>query len=446
MTRLAHKLVSHGFELFKGKTAKGAVGSFALRIGSTALGFIISILLARLLGVKGYGVYSYAFAWTNLLVIPAMLGLNQLLIREVATYNTQAAWGRIRALLRWSNGIVVLVSVTIAVIAAIVFWSLLDGNATSLALVIALASLPFSALTALRQGALLGFRHVVTGQLPEMLLRPSLLIVLVFGAYALLGEKFNALWTVALAVLAICISFAVGAWLLQRVLPRSVRHAQPEYSVRKWLGSAFPFLLIAGMFVINNRTDIIMLGILKGQTSVGIYAIVVKVASLVIFVFISVNTALAPSIARLHSTRNIRGLEFAIRRSTLLTSLVTLPIEFALIIFGKPMLSVFGPDFGQGYVALIILSLGRLANVTTGSTSLLLNMTGHERDTATAVAVSAVLNILLNAFLIPRWDLVGAATATACGTVVGNVLIAVFVYRRLGFYSMLGIINFRRAT
>jgi O-antigen/teichoic acid export membrane protein len=445
MTHLPRNLFSRGLGLLKGRTTRGAIGSFALRVGSTVLGFITGILLARLLGAKGYGIYTYAFAWTNLLIIPATLGLNRLLVREVATYNTQAAWGRIRALLRWSNGMVALLSVAIAVAAAAVFWKALGGNATSYALVIALASLPFTTLTTLRQGALRGLRHIVTGQLPEMLLRPLLLIALVLGAYALLG-RLNALWVVALAVLAIGISFAVGAWLLQRALPPGIRHAQPEYSVRKWLGSAFPFMFIGGMLVINSYTDVIMLGILRDQASVGVYSIVVRVATLTTFVIAAADAALAPSLANLFVTGNLKRLEFVVRRSTFLVMLFTLPITLAIIVFGKPILSVFGQDFTQGFTALVILSLGQFANVATGTVGTLLSMTGHERDTATAVAVSAALNIVLNAILIPRWGLVGAGTATACSIVVQNVLLARFVYRRLGFYSMLGIVNFRRAT
>ena len=77
---------------------------------------------------------------------------------------------------------------------------------------------------------------------------------------------------------------------------------------------------------------------------------------------------------------------------------------------------------------------------------MLLNMTGHERDTALVVGMSAVANIALNLLLIPRLGLEGAAIATALGTLAWNVLLSYFVYKRLGFYSVLGIFTLRKRT
>ena len=70
--------------------------------------------------------------------------------------------------------------------------------------------------------------------------------------------------------------------------------------------------------------------------------------------------------------------------------------------------------------------------------------TGHERDTALVVGFSAAVNISLNLLLIPRYGLNGAAAATALGTLVWNALLSYFVYRRLGFYSVLGVYTLRK--
>jgi len=46
-----------------------AGGTFALKVASTALLFLISLLLARLLGATGYGAYVNAMAWISLLSV-----------------------------------------------------------------------------------------------------------------------------------------------------------------------------------------------------------------------------------------------------------------------------------------------------------------------------------------------------------------------------------------
>jgi len=96
-----------------------AGGLLALRVAFGGLSFVLAIILARTLGTEGFGTYSYAFAWTVLLGVPAILGMDQLLIREIAAYRVHSQWHLIRGLLRMANSLVLMVSVGLALIAAI---------------------------------------------------------------------------------------------------------------------------------------------------------------------------------------------------------------------------------------------------------------------------------------------------------------------------------------
>jgi O-antigen/teichoic acid export membrane protein len=62
-------------------------------------------------------------------------------------------------------------------------------------------------------------------------------------------------------------------------------------------------------------------------------------------------------------------------------------------------------------------------------------MTGHERFVMIATAISTTLNIVLNLVLIPRWNLVGAATATATSMILWNLLLVIGAHRSLGINS-----------
>ncbi len=440
-------LPSRLYDAVKGKTARGALGTFALKVGGTGLGFASSILLTNLLGATSFGAYALAFAWVNLLTIPAVLGLGELLVREVSVYKTKNAWGHLKGILRWANGAALLASLLIALTATLVVWNARGLSTSSLALIIAFSSLPLAALTLVRQAALRGLNRVVAGQVPEMLVRPVLLIVFVVGAYLSGSEfnaEFNAAWAVGMSVAATGVSFLVGAWLLRRALAREVVQAIPQYQMGTWLRSALPFLLIGGVLIINARTDIIMLGFLGTQTEVGIYRIVAQGAALIAFVLAAVNAALSPVIAKLYAQGERERLEATIRRTTRIIFLCSLPLALGLIVFGGPFLRIFGPEFPAGHAALTVLSVGFLIDAAAGSVGQMLNMTGHERDSAKAIGASAVLNVALNLLLIPRLGMVGAATATATSMAVYNTLLAAFVYKRFGFYSILGLIDVRK--
>jgi O-antigen/teichoic acid export membrane protein len=427
-----------------GGAGRSAVLTFGLRLVSTGLAFATSILLARLLNLGGYGVYALVTEWLTFLAIPTALGMDRLMVREIAVYRAQGAWGKLHGFLRWGNLAVFSVSLFVAALgAAVVLTFVRDHDGLRLSFLLALASLPLLSLTTLRQAAMRGFDHIVGGQWPELLLRPLLLLALSVLAWRLLPD-FSAPWAVGASVTATLLAFSVGAWLLARVLRREAEPAAPSYELRAWLRTALPFLVISGMYVLNARTSSLMLGALESPTAVGLYVPAARGADLIALVLLAVNTAFAPTLARLFAQGKRAQLEHTVSRSTRLITLVSLPVALGFILFGGLFLSLFGPEFAAARTTLTILSVGQLINAATGTVGTLLNMTGHERDVARAVGVSAVLNVALNALLIPRLGLEGAALATALSTLSWNVLLSVLVYRRLGFYSLLGVLTLRR--
>jgi len=425
---------------------QGAAWSFALKIAATGLAFITSIILARTLGAKGYGTYAYAMSLVGLLGVPATLGLPQLVLRNVAAYQARSEWGLMRGLLRWANEAVLLTSLGIGAIALLVSLVLRGHfNPTILAaFLLALTTLPLVALNRLRSLTLRGLGYVVLGQLPDSLIRPFSFLALVVATYLLLGNRFNASWAVGVQVGATAIALGVGIFMLVRHMPEEMKDSAPAYDSRAWVRSALPFLFIGGMQIINNQTDIVMLGALRGAEVVGIYRVATQAAQLVIFVLAAANMVLQPTIAKLYAVKDMQRLQGVATQSARVVLLVSVPIVVVLIVFGRWILLIFGQDFTKGATALAILSVGQLVNVAMGSVGLLLNMTGHERDTARGVGIAAVINVVLNGILIPLWGTNGAATASATSVVVWNLILAIQVVRRLGIYpTALGRIGLR---
>ncbi|MBA7669784.1 hypothetical protein ES703_77918 [subsurface metagenome] len=96
---------------------------------------------------------------------------------------------------------------------------------------------------------------------------------------------------------------------------------------------------------------------------------------------------------------------------------------------------VFGPEFTQSHTPLAILAVGQLVNAGMGSVGFLLNMTGHERDVARTLLITAGLNILLNLALIPPFGMAGAASATAVSLALWNFILYQLVKIRIGINS-----------
>lgn len=421
----------------KGFLAKAVAGTFGFRVLNAGLGYAIGLLLARLLGAEGYGIYAYAIAWATLLEIPATLGLAPLLTREIAVYQTRGDWQLARGLLRWSHLMVFLAGLGLAAIAAVTATVLTSDPDSPRRIVfwIAAIALPLMALSRIRSATMQALDRIVLGQLPELLVRPTFIVLLLGGAYFFLEQGLTAAIAMAIYATATAVAFLWGAILLQRALSAKLQPASPGYRSREWIREALPMLFVGGMYILNNQTDTVMLGAMANAETVGIYHIANRGAGLITFILVAFNTSLGPTFASLYAQGNREKLQRVITKSCRLILLAAVPIATILMLFGHWFLLLFGREFVAGHGILIVLCLGQLTNAFTGSVAVLLNMTGHQKDTALGVTISALLNIILNATLIPLWAGEGAAIATATSMMLWNILLVWFVYKRLNIYA-----------
>ena len=421
----------------RARLVRGATGTFFINVTVKVLLFIQSLLLARLLGTSGYGIYAYVLAWVTLLGVPAALGLEKLLVRNISVYQAQSAWSLMKGFLRWSLQKALFASLGLALLMALVTFVLkAHFNPEILAAFwVALLSLPVMTLMRLKRSIMQGLHHVVSGQVPEMIAQPVLFIILFVASYFFLENRLTPTWTVGIYVVSAGVALLAITQMLRKAIPKQTKQSSAEYQTRVWIRSALPLLLVGGLAVINSQTDVLMLGAMIGTESVGIYNVAAGGAALITFILISINMALGHNVASLYAKKEMKRLQRVVTKSARITLLLSLPIAIGMIGFGYWYLLLFGQDFTQGRTALTILSVGQLINIAMGSVGLLLVMTGHERDAAIGVAISAGLNIILNAILIPYWGMVGAAIATTSSLILWNILFAIWLYKRTGIYS-----------
>lgn len=415
------------------------LGGTSVRLAGALLSFAVVIILARVLGPTEFGVYAYVLALISLLAVPMQSGLPTLVIRETARAQQRGDWGGLFGLWRWSLFIVVGLAllVGLAVIVCALLFSHRIAEPRIAVFLWGLALLPLMALNSLHGAALTGLRKVVQGQLPETLLRPGILLGILLGG-VVWSPAFqpNALEVMVLAVLAGGLSLIIAAYMVHIKRPGELASVYPSYRHRAWFSAMWPLALIDGLQVINSHIDILMLGLLATVGEVGVYRVVVQGAGLVVFALQIVNMTIAPQVARLHAAGETERLQQMVTRSARLTLLGALPVVLVLVVFGRSTLDlVFGLEYAAGYAALAILAIGQLINAAMGSVGLLLNMTGHERETARGVAIAVALNAPLNLALIPWLGMDGAALATAISLLVWNLLLWRAVRRHLGLNS-----------
>jgi len=420
--------------------AYGAIGSMSIKLIGAVLTILLTMLLARILGVEGYGTYTYVLSIVSLLAIPAQMGLPNLLVRETAKAHINQDWSLMRGLWYWSGGLVAIISIIIAFFSwlTIQFWQSRFTEEQITLFTVGLTLVPLLALGNLRDGALRGLHFVILGQLPEVVLRPGLLLIsiliLQWCGWIL---HFTPLQIMTLNAVWALITFLIAAVILQNKQPDALRDVERRYEQRCWFQAAWPLACLAGMQLINQHIATLVLGYFVTVADVAVFKVVTSVAGAVGFGLYSVNTMIAPYFAKLYAQKEKQKLQYLVSLSSGVILIFCVPIAIMLVVFGNEvLLLMFGAEYVRGYEALLILVIGQLINSITGSVSILLNMTGFERDTVKAFSISAVINILCNLFAVPYWGVLAAAYASAIGMIVWNMMLIIVAYRRLDIVSV----------
>ncbi|MFC1831216.1 oligosaccharide flippase family protein [Thermodesulfobacteriota bacterium] len=439
-------------ESSKTKLIRGGLATYGIKILSVGLGFTAQFLIARFLGEVGYGEYSFALVTLEFLVIGAVAGSDAVATRFISLVSDSPRL--LKECLRWLNKRAWIYSIILTVVALAVLQITVSYYPRNIWLVtqVICIGLPFQVFSTVRQGILRGLQQPVASQVPELLVRPVLVIVLLLSlAFVFADRGILPLHVAWITVLATGVVLLVGQILLGLELSKrrtfsnerdesndsatSNAREPMEENYRKWFSMAWASMFAAAAMTIHSKCDLFMLGVLT-ENNLGAYAAATRYAAFTIFGINAINIALGPLVAL--SSNDQQKLQQLASQAAFLSFLLAIGVGIVLLIFPKYLLGWFGPGFDQTSVELQILVLANLFNVVCGSVGMLLNMSGYHRDFLKVLLVSVILNVLLNGSLIPFLGTKGAAIATAVATVSWNLMGLILVRKRLNVRPSLG--------
>ncbi|MGY4688466.1 oligosaccharide flippase family protein [Salibacterium sp. K-3] len=179
-----------------------------------------------------------------------------------------------------------------------------------------------------------------------------------------------------------------------------------------------------------NKADVIMLGLMASDMSVGIYQITVQISNTASVLLIIFNTVFAPKISTLFHEQKFVEMKGLYIKATRILAVISL-LTTMIILLGKDIfLGVFGEAFTQGDVSLTLRSIGQFINIAVGGVWVMLAMTGEPRFQMYANIAAFAINIALNFILIPEYGIDGAAFASMVTLVFTNVIGYLIVSRR----------------
>jgi len=424
------------------KLVRDGLGSIVINFVNKGLNVLLGILLVRLIGIEGYGVYNFVYAAVILICIPAEFGFPNLLIRETAKGLTNEEPGKVKGLLRWSF---LLTGLITAVLLLVSFFVIIHQYRNQdltrieyLAFLVGLALIPFMAYLHLLKGALQGLKRIIIGQLPEQVLLPALNIIVLAIYFFVPSIELSPLSALTIRWAVTAGSLIVSVIFIIKFLPIQVKKVKTIIiDGKKWFKSSTVMALSSGMTSIKNRGNIILLGILATDFEIGAYQIALSASLIASIILTSTNSVVAPRFSSLFFSGKIKKLQRLVTIHSQLVFISNIFITFLFIFFGKYFLTLFfGAEAAVAYIPLLILLFGKNISSLVGSVGFLLNMTGHENQTMFSTGISLVLNLVLNLFLIPTLGSTGAAIGTSLSLALAQFIMWFYVKKFLKINSI----------
>lgn len=430
--------VTRATHLDKRALLKLVGSSFAVRGLGVVCGFAMHVLLSRVLGAQGAGMFYLALTLMMAGAAIGKFGLDTTLMRFAGSAAQAGDMATVRGLYRQAGLLSSLIAIAVTAplfvgadwLASALFD---DPQLQPVIMMLALAVTPFS-LIWVQSGVLKAVSRPVAATWVESALLPILMAVATVTLAGL--DLLSPLRAAAIYTALTFIVYLAGSLIYLRGPQTRGTHTLQPWP--RLVRTALPLAMVDVMNFLMAWAIIPILGSVAPESEVGIYNAAHRLTIQLSIVLVVFGGIMAPRFADHHARGDYAGLEALAARTTLLMSLVALPA--GLLFLGWPGMVglIFGAEYASGGLIVQILAVGQLYNLVSGPAGYLLVMTGHQHSMRNILAGTLLVTLPLIALLGRDYGAVGAAIGVSFGLVLQNTLALWAVYRHLGIIGIPG--------
>jgi O-antigen/teichoic acid export membrane protein len=375
----------------------------ASQIVRQGVGLVIGVLMARYYGPALYGEFNYALAFVALFATIGLLGLDGIVIRELVRDPScrDDALGTSFLLMLIAGGVAF-------GLAMLGIWLVRGADPLALWLVaIMSAGAIFQAFNAIEfwLESRLQWKFSAIAKSSVLLLGGLVKIGLILKHASLIAFALTGLAEAAAGAAGLVITYrakglSLSAWRFKA--PMAVH----------LLRDSWPLMLSTFVTIVYLRIDQVMLGTLAGTEEVGIYSAAVRLAEPWGFVSMAICSSVFPAIVKAGTTDN-EAFDAQLQRLYNLMALIGYTVAIPTTFLSGWLVEVlYGPAYSKAGPLLTMLVWSSLfIHLGTARTVYMISR-NWTRANFLSLLSGALINIVLNYFLIPSYGAMGAVIAS----------------------------------
>ena len=374
------------------------------KISNLAIGFLVTVVVARYLGPEDFGIYSYALSLAALFAAAGHMGLSGLVVREIVKKPDE------RATILGTTLLLKLSGMLIGYFALVIYAYIYEG----------LGSIEFNAIAIV--GAILIFKsfdiidfwfqafiqakYVTFARLIGLFIDSSLKLVFVFLGLGLIYFVTATLVQSIIVAIALLIAYKIKSII-------KISEWKFNWIKAKELLSQGWVIYLGSIFaVIYLKVDQVMLRWYVGAEAVGIYAVAAQISEAWYFIPTAIVASFFPKLIKL---REESTEHFNKRLQQLFDLLFIIAIMVAIImtILSDWFINLFfGNFYSESASVLVIHIWAAIFIFMRAAFSKWILIENALIFSLVTQGAGAIINIILNYLLIPKYGVIGAAYAT----------------------------------
>ena len=384
------------------RVAKNTSVLFIATIICYALGFFTTLYTARYLGPEEFGIISLAVSLTSIFGVLTDLGLNTLIVREVAR-NKKLADKYV------SNTLVIKLALAFLTFVFIILTTVLLNYSWEVRTVIYIImfSVIFTAFTSIFNAIFQSYEKMEY-QSVGTILNASLMLT---------GVLIS--WYFHLDILAFAFVYFISALLtlVYSCMAYSLKFIRIKIDIdwsfwRPTIKDSLPFAVTGIFSMIYYWIDSVILSQMVGNEVVGWYNAAYRLILIFASLYAVYMLSIFPVLSGFYKTSH-ESIKIAFERSFKYMLIVNIPVAiFITFLANKIIILIFGMGYVQSIIALQVLIWSIIFMFINTLSLNLLGSVNKQVIVAKITAVGAIFNIILNIILIPEFSYVGSSIAT----------------------------------
>jgi O-antigen/teichoic acid export membrane protein len=408
------------------RIAKNTTVLLGAQVATYLLAFFYMMYAARYLGAQGYGILSFALAFTGMFSVVGDLGLYSVTIREVARNKSLAA----KYVANVSLMKIILVAVAFGLI-ALTINAMGYPKETITVVYLFGVYVVFAAFTQMFYSIFQAFERMEFQAIGQMLSAALLLGGVIFA----IKHGFGVIGFASLYVIAsgIALSYGIAVMKLRFSNPASAPAAKiMEFDWSFWksaIKEALPFGLTTIFATVVYSISTVMLSSMKGDAAVGWYNAAYGMVRVLLFIPSAWGGAIFPVMSRFYVTSR-DSLRFSFEKSFKYLTILGIPIGVGTTLLAqRVILAIFGVDYSNSILALQILVWSSVSVYVSSSFAYLFQALNRQIIQTKIAGICMILSVTLNLILIPKYSYIGASAAAAATDLTSAALYFVWGWK-----------------